>query len=168
MKKCRAHLVRKQIQKRDEMIQQNHERRFKLNHHTKTVCTKLLSNGKIISDPNKLLNCWADHFHTLGQSQGDSNEDLHLSQQRVSQLQAASHNEYDNVLDTTIGVEEVEFAIIKLKKGRTGGHDNISPEHLKFCGPILKNWLCQVYNRICQLEQIPKCSSMVSSFLTSN
>ena len=92
VKKCRAHLVRKQIQKRDEMIQQNLERRFKSNHHTKTVCTKLLSNGKIISNPNDLLNCWADHFHSLGQSQGNSNEHLHLSQQRVFQLQTASRN----------------------------------------------------------------------------
>ena len=41
-----------------------------------------------------------------------------------------SHNEYENVLDTTIGVEEVEFTIRKLIKGRVGGHDNISPEHL--------------------------------------
>ena len=81
------------------------------------VCTKLLSNGKIISNPNNLLNCWADHFHSLGQSQGNSNEHLHLSQQRVSQLQTASYNEYDNLLDTTIGIEEVEFAIRKLKKG---------------------------------------------------
>ena len=127
-----------------------------LNQITKTVCTNLLQNGKIISDPNDLLNCWADHFHSLGQSQGNSNEHLHLSQQRVSQLQTASHNEYD-VLDTTIGVEEVEFAIRKLTEGRASGHDNISPEHFKFCGSFLKNWLCHIYNRICQLEQIPKC-----------
>ena len=91
VKKCRAHLVRKQIQKRDEMIQQNLER-FKSNHHTKTVYTKLLSNGNIISNPNNLLNCWADLFHSLGQSQGNSNEHLHLSQQREFQLQTASRN----------------------------------------------------------------------------
>ena len=38
---------------------------------------------------------------------------------------------FTNVLDTTIGVEEVEFTIRKLTKGHAGGHDNISPEHLK-------------------------------------
>ena len=74
----------------------------------------------------------------------DSNEHLHLSQQRASQLQAASHDEYDNVLDTKIGVEEVEFAIRKLKKGHAGGHDNISPEHFTYCSPIpvLLNGTC--------------------------
>ena len=62
-----------------------------------------------------------------------------LSQQRLAQLQTASYNEYDNNLDTRIGVEEVEFAIRKLKNGCAGKHDNITPEHVKFCGPILKN-----------------------------
>ena len=44
-----------------------------------------------------------------------------------------------------------------LKSKRAGGPDNLSPEHLKFAGPAFVNWLCQVINRICELEQIPSC-----------
>ena len=51
----------------------------------------------------------------------------------------------------------MEFAIHHLKRNRAGGPDMISPEHLKFSGPVFRNWLCQIYNNICQLEQIPQC-----------
>ena len=37
------------------------------------------------------------------------------------------------------------------------GPDNLSPEHVKFAGPAFVNWLCQVVNCICELEQIPSC-----------
>ena len=51
----------------------------------------------------------------------------------------------------------MEIAIHHLKQNRAGGHDIISPEHLKFSGPVFRNWLCQIYNNICQLERIPQC-----------
>ena len=50
-----------------------------------------------------------------------------------------------SILHTDIGVEEVEYAIRKLKRDHAGGHDNISPEHLKFSGPVFQNWLCHNY-----------------------
>ena len=54
-------------------------------------------------------------------------------------------------------MEEVEHDIRLLKRNRTGGPDNVSPEDLEFSGPVLKNWLCQIYNHICQMEHNPQC-----------
>ena len=66
-------------------------------------------------------------------------------------------NEYHRVLDTEFNVEEIQYSIQHLKHGRAGGPDGVSPEHLRFSSVIFQNWLCQIYNHICQLEQIPKC-----------
>ena len=51
----------------------------------------------------------------------------------------------------------MEHALKCLKLERSGGPDNLSPEHLRFCGPVCTNWLCKAYNSICDLEQIPDC-----------
>ena len=49
------------------------------------------------------------------------------------------------------------LALKCLKSKQAGGPDNLSPEHLKFAGPVFVNWLYQVTNCICELEQIPPC-----------
>ena len=48
----------------------------------------------------------------------------------------------------------IEYAIHHLKRGRAGGAGDVSPEHLKFSGSIFRNWLCQILNHICKLEQM--------------
>ena len=72
-------------------------------------------------------------------------------------MERCSFNESDCVLDVPFDVEEVEHALKCLKLERSGGPDNFSPEHLRFCGPVCTNWLCKAYNSICDLEQIPDC-----------
>ena len=57
----------------------------------------------------------------------------------------------------SIEVEEVECAICHLIQNWAGGPDMISPEHLKLSDPVFRNWLCQIYNHICQVERIPQC-----------
>ena len=104
-----------------------------------------------------LLDSWADHFHLLSQSQSVSNESLQESERKVNYHLSASFDESDNVLDTEFIIEEILHAIHRLKFGRAGGPDGVSPEHLRFSGSVFQNWLCQIYNHICQLEQIPRC-----------
>ena len=120
---------RRQIQRRDEMFQQNHPHRFRAKYHQKAACTKLSSQGSIVTDPNDHLKCWADHFSSLGQSQCSSNESL---KDTISEHASESISCCDNILESEIDVEEVKFAIRRLKRNRAGGADNISPEHLKF------------------------------------
>ena len=35
------------------------------------------------------------------------------------------------------------------------GSDSLTPEHLKHCDSIFQNWLCQLFNHLLRLEQIP-------------
>ena len=59
-------------------------------------------------------------------------------------------------VEDPVVVEEVEQAIRRLKPAnRFGGSDSLTPEHLKFWGPIFKNWLCQLFNHLLTFEQIP-------------
>ena len=105
----------------------------------------------MITDTNDILKCWVNHFSSLGQSETSISEDL------IKELSSRSLSYGENILESEIGIEEVEFAIRRLKKNRAGGADNISPEHLKFSGPVFRIWLCYIYNSICQLECIPQC-----------
>ena len=51
----RAREERNRIQRRDEMFESNHSRRFQSNYKKKVSCTKLLSDGKAISDLDELV-----------------------------------------------------------------------------------------------------------------
>ncbi len=63
----------------------------------------------------------------------------------------------DTVLDDEIMMEEIECAIRRIKRGKSGGMDNISGEHLQHRGEVLQVWLKQVFNAIITFEEIPKC-----------
>ena len=43
----------------------------------------------------------------------------------------------------------------KLKLGKAAGHDGIRAEHLKYGGPMLRDWILQVCNAIVEVESIP-------------
>lgn len=75
----------------------------------------------------------------------------------MQDVERHSFSERDIVLNVPFDVEEVEPALKCLKTNRSGSPDNLSPEHLRHCGPICVNWLCKVFNSICDLEQIPDC-----------
>ena len=139
------------------MFRQNNSYRFRNQCHQKAACTNLFSLSCLITDPKGLLKCWADHFSSLGQSECSSNEFLRKLQLQISELASESLGSYDNILDSEIDEEEVEFAIHRLKSKRAGGADNISPEHLRFSGPVFRKWLCHIYNCIYQKEHIPQC-----------
>ena len=156
LNKCHARRERLRILKRDEMFQQNHPHRFRSAPHAKSVCSKLLHNGSIVSNKQDLLDCFADHFNSLGQSKCDSNQVLTQIKMRMSDLSLTSLTEPDNIITDDFSVEEIEYAIRRLKRNRAGGPDNVSPEHIKYSGPIFKNWLCQICNHICRLERIPQ------------
>ena len=80
----------------------------------------------------KLLDCWADHFHSLGKSQSIHNTVLQTSERNVNEYMSASIERCNNIIDSDLSVEEVEHAIHSLKSGRSGGFDGLSPEDLKF------------------------------------
>ena len=52
---CRARVERKRIQRCDEIFESNQSCCFQSNYKKKVSCTKLLSDGKVIFDPDELV-----------------------------------------------------------------------------------------------------------------
>ena len=73
----------------------------------------------------------------------------------LPELETLSRMNYDKVLDDEIMMEEIEYTIRRIKRGKRGGLDNVSAEHLQYGGEFLKIWLKQVFNAIITLEEIP-------------
>ena len=98
---------------------------------------------------------WESYFKTLTTSKCSSNPQLMSSLQKLNVLEVEIYRTCDPILGDSITVEEVEGAIRHLKPMCSSGADSLTPEHLKHCGSIFKNWLCQLFNHLLRLEQIP-------------
>ena len=70
-------------------------------------------------------------------------------------LEACSLLYEDFTFDTDITIDEVETAVRSLKSGKSGGADNLNPEHLKYGGYALHAWLLRIFTAILCLESIP-------------
>lgn len=151
--KCTARIERKRIH--DEMLQSNHPQPFRSSSKPKLTCSKLAHNGKVITDTKELLDCWVNHFQSLGSSQCDN----HASLPPIIK-EGWSFNDW--ILE---GKRRYPGLWHLRWEGWTcppssqmysfGGPDNVSPEHVKFSGPQFKCWLSQICSHICQLERIP-------------
>ena len=58
----------------------------------------------------------------------------------------------DGVLDEPFSVDEIEAAVSRLKKGKSGSVDNLLPEHLIYGGPALILWLKQIFSAFIHLD----------------
>ena len=124
------------------MFNLNHLLRFRSRARSKHVCEKLLFDSSLITDSEKLLCTRASHFKQQSCSQFSANDSLKDLQHKIQEFESGSFWECEDILNTSIDVEEVEHALRTLKPKRSGGPDNLSPEHLKHCVPIFRNWLC--------------------------
>ena len=163
LSRCRARIERDSIQKRDERFASNHPQRFRY-HSPKSEGTTLLVDGSLVTDQASVLATWVDHFSTLGKSLCSSNPSLRSSQSRTALLEAQSYTESDHILDSPFSEEEIQEAILHLKKDSAGGPDLLSPQHLLYSGPLFRKWLCQLFNNTLELEAIPSAFKLGTIF----
>ncbi len=150
---CRGREERAELQRRDRLFCDKDTSRFRLPRKP-TVCRKLVVDGKCISEPDDLLNCWRLHFSSLAESQVSS---THESGVDIHGIEARSFGINDSILDSPLTEEEIELALKKLKLGKSGSFDGLLSEHLRFAGQPLIPWLKWIFNSICSLEVIPQC-----------
>ena len=60
-----------------------------------------------------------------------------------------------STLNVSFVPEEVDAEINRLKRSSSVDPDSLSPEHLTYAGPLLKSWLCKVFNIMVNFEAIP-------------
>jgi len=147
--KCRARIERINIQKHDELFASKNPCHFK-SCSSKSEGTSLLIDGTLVSDRDIVLKKWAEHFSILSEFQYSLDSSCHA--QSLFQMEATTYQESDFVLDLPFVVEEIETAF---HHHSSGSHDQLSPSHLSYSGPLFKNWICKIFNAIVSLEEIP-------------
>lgn len=136
--KCRAQVERINIQKHDELFASKNPCHFK-SCSSKSEGTSLLIDGTLVSDPDIVLKKWAEHFSILSEFQYSLDSSCHA--QSLFQMEAKTYQESDFVLDLPSVVEEIETAF---HHHSSGSHDQLSPSHLSYSGPLFKNWICKI------------------------
>ena len=152
---CAADEERKRIRKREIMFKHKDNRRFRAPHRMKSRCSKLRMNGEVLSNKDNLLGAWADHFSKLSKSREHSEDGLKQLGNKINDLEIASLSNEEHILDVPFTLEEVKFAVKKLKPWKYCGPDGLSVEHLKWGSDSLHLWVLGIVNSIIDLEEIP-------------
>ena len=154
---CRARKERADIQKRDQLFKNNSNHRFRI-FKPKTSCSKLLDeNDHQTTDPSAILEVFRSHFSKLASSAIDTENESQPADSNIYDLEAKSLLNDDQILDTSITLEEIEAAVNTLKLGRSKGADGLNSEHLLYGGPTLMLWPMKIFNAIISLEEVPTC-----------
>ena len=112
----------------------------------------------VVHDIDEVLHVWVKHFSAIGTpKESDAFDKDHFIRvsETVSHLNALKDS--DNFLDSHFTCEEVHKAIRTLHLSKAPGFDNITTEHLAYAGPLMVDFLCNLYNAMCDLEYIPIC-----------
>ena len=111
MRFCTALTERMHIQRRDRMFASGNTRRFNTPMQKKSRCGNLFVNGKVVSDPEVLLDVWVKHFSELAKSRQDEMPGMAELQQKVQRLALESMGNKDMLLDVPFSAEEVSAVV---------------------------------------------------------
>ena len=112
----------------------------------------------VVHDLNDVLNVWASHFAKIGTpKQSEEFDKKHFKSVTDFVKRYNASNELDEFLDREFTREEVYRAVKTLHVGKAPGFDDVMAEHLLYAGPVLINFLCDLYNAVRVNECIPTC-----------
>ena len=155
MRVCAANSERKRIQRFDEKFKQKASSRFRIPSTKKRQSPSLRVNQEVATDPKIILAAWEDHFRAISSANTELSSAMCSSEQEINKMMHNSFNNEDCLLDVPFVSEEVDSVLKKLKLGKAAGHDGVQAEHLKYGGPILRDWILQICNAITELEHVP-------------
>ncbi len=111
--------------------------------------------GRIMNEPEALLDVWAQHFGKLTKSNVNESDGLKVLQQKMDTLASESVSNEEYVLDVPFSDEEVAMAVWKLKGRKAVGPDSLIGEHLKEGRQPIVVWLRNILNSVVELEVVP-------------
>ena len=114
-------------------------------------------DGKTKYDICDVVHVWKEHFSKLC-AYDESRVHNYDHHNKVTEEVRKWSDEKDLgfAFIEPISCHDMNNAIKSLNNGKSPGADNITAEHLKFCGEELVQLLTRLYNRILILEYIPK------------
>lgn len=104
--------------------------------------------GNIIKEDGKIMERWKEHFQELLNSEQDNMgpaEERHI-EAGVEEVEVPEE----------ITLQELQNALRMLKCGKAAGHDKISPEMLKYMGPVSERILLNIINEAWKTKSIPQ------------
>ena len=104
-------------------------------------------NGENLSEEHEIMNRWREYYETLLSIRTDVNK----KEEQKLETTTTKHN-----IEEMINEQEVTEALRKIKKGKSGGHDKITPEMLKHMGNTGVKLLVDLINTVWKQEKIPK------------
>ncbi len=143
------------------MFRRGASNKFRLPQQRLDICSKLMRDGKFVTEKIEMLKMWEAHFERLARSNKDGLEGLW---KEVEEMNRESCQKEDVILDVAFTAEEVEHTLARMKKKKAPGPDALMAEHLQEAGTEVQIWLRNVLNVIVDIEEIP--SSMKSGIIT--
>ena len=99
----------------------------------------------MISDSDKLMQRWAEYFHSLLKARAKGDATCLLKQRELLDDMALP-----------ISHDEVKLSLSRIKNGRAAGPDGIPAELLKAAGPAVTNALHRLFNQAWEKETLPQ------------
>ena len=144
---------KKSWEKFGEKMEENYKENQKLFYRTlknfkkfKECPLKYVKNkqGNLLTDKKEVMERWKEHFEEL------------LNEGQVEIIEEGEETEISNVSEEEITEMELRLAIKKMKKGKSAGHDKITPEMIKLLGPKAEKKLLSLMNTVWQRKQVPE------------
>ena len=113
--------------------------------------------GKVVQDLSEVVNVWQTHFSKLSTEKHEFRFDRgHYNMVSRQVKQWYSESDGCQFLDVPLNRDEVVKAVNTLNKGKSAGFDSITAEHLQSLGESCLGLLVELFNRIIQLEHVPR------------
>ena len=105
-------------------------------------------NGKILNEENTIMNRWKEYFETLLSITTDTRK----IEERDNEI---PKTELTITSEDNISEQEILESIRKLKRGKAGGHDTITPEMIKQMGSKGLEMLLDLINAAWEQGEVP-------------
>ena len=114
--------------------------------------------GLVKHDIEGVLQVWFEHFNELSTPKSKPEfDEVHYVATNAWVEDKTTLNDIDIFLEEEFSLQEVENAILKLKKSKSPGYDSVCAEHIQYGGYNLSYILCSLFNSCIQKEYVPIC-----------
>ena len=119
-----------------------------------------LDNGRSISQPDEIARLWANYYESLLTPELNTidfdDKFKGYIDNEVSEITKNSIVDIDDIFQHPITETEIKNILTSLPNNKAPGHDGTTYEHVRFSGEVLVKKLVVLYNKIVELEYIPK------------
>lgn len=120
----------------------------KLKGHPSTQIRNIKNqNGKLQTESDSILKTWRDYFAAKFDNEEDEAQQPERPNNQENREGRAEHQ---------ISEEEIKNALRGTRNGKAPGEDGITPELIKYGGPITIKWLRKIFQQAWDSETIPQ------------